>query len=428
MCRCHDSEAVATVGGGGFSREGPRASGEGPREVPRPPEGGANLESTGDSVREEGDRLFVVEERCRSRFCRICGPQLGRRLRQRLMLRAAGWENAVLITLTVDRHGTKTGRGFESAKAAYLDVTGKRYVARLLRNLGVHRWVAVLEFTQDGWPHWHVLAADAPWVDYRELRRWWGDVWRVAAVVNVQRKTWASAGHAVNYICKYLTKVPERDFPDWVLDAKTRVRMVSTSRSVGALLGRGVVVEDREKEGLSGEEDGQLPRSHRERRSRCGWACRIVAECVTSEGEVRRASVGRLPYRASEVVSRFKDVCQVERAVWVGGQRVRLNWLASLEDSRRLCHELETVQASGEGLSWLEFLDQLPAAPSSSLGGGGGDRGDTPAVERVARGRGGLEPEGGVPRSVYSATSCVRGAEAWVGRGGKLAGALAGRD
>lgn len=191
----------------------------------------------------KGGELFQLKDcRCGSRYCQRCAPVLGRRVLQRLLAKAEEWKKPRLVTLTVDR--TK----FTGPADAYKCVAEGRYVARLMKEMGITRWVKVLEFqmkTGEGWPHWHLLVdevsetgkvkIDKMWLS----KAWhlWRDTWGIGGLDITPSKRFVGrpVHEIMRYVVKYMTKFPEKGFPGWVLD-QTHVRALEASRVVGALV------------------------------------------------------------------------------------------------------------------------------------------------------------------------------------------------
>jgi hypothetical protein len=195
-------------------------------------------------------------------MCAQCKRTRGYAYRERLLSKAPLFRKPRLYTVTVNREWHK------SAEAAYEYVNDHKLIARLFRLLGVLRWVWVLEPQQesgDGWPHWHVLidVSDLPGRWYHrdakvsqeaapEDRAGWVyiphffDLNRVHALLRLwkvgeqcrlssKKESFRSPEHAVNYITKYLVKMPERGYPRWMLQRR-RVRFTGASKAVGRLV------------------------------------------------------------------------------------------------------------------------------------------------------------------------------------------------
>jgi hypothetical protein len=176
-----------------------------------------------------------------------------------------------------------------------------------MRELGIKRWLYVLEFqtkTGDGWPHWHLMidVGDLPGRRLNLARGWalWRDKWHLGGLDLAKKETKIqSAEHAVFYITKYLTKSPIGGYPLWVLDTHG-VRFVQASRAVGA------IVAKRKPKSRPAEEK----REHAPRRTFIdrNAACRLASnvwklETDHSTGEVRRHYIAKLPAAPSELVN-----------------------------------------------------------------------------------------------------------------------------
>ncbi len=201
-----------------------------------------------------------------------------------------------MFTLTV-----KPSHFGDDPRRAYLAITDGRFIPRLMKALGVVRWVWVLEFQASGWPHWHLLIdKPGPILDLRKAWRLWGhqhDRWRIGGIDMGQERK--SGQEAVGYITKYLVKYPDRGFPDWLLDLDRRVRWVQASRAIGAV----VSDADRSEKDVEGRENAaeaaeSLPREHaslRVRQASCGQQVDFLREYVNPQtGEVKYLFAGRL--------------------------------------------------------------------------------------------------------------------------------------
>ena len=187
-------------------------------------------------------RHRIAPHRCRSRLCPECGRLHGHRVRKRLLERSGYFRRPSMLSLSVDLLGTKTGTGFTTPQESHLYVSEGTYVSRLMGELGIKRYVWVLEFQQNGNPHWHVLfdRADLPggFVDYKRAWSFWRDLWKIGGVFfsEDQRRACRSVRHAIHYITKYLTKQSRNGYPDWVWESGRNIRFVSCCRDFGRLV------------------------------------------------------------------------------------------------------------------------------------------------------------------------------------------------
>jgi len=190
-----------------------------------------------------GQCLVVKSVGCRSRFCERCCRSLGFTLRDRLIRVLSTFHSVYMVSLTVDPSLFRN-----DPLVAYGYLRDKRCVSEFVRELrkaGVlssDRYFYVVEWQKDTeFPHFH-LVLDAEFIPFDLLCSAWGkfrpkDAGPVEgnrpAFGSVQfTKKWSrgSAERAGNYVGKYLTKHPAHGYPDWVLDAKFRIRRFSTSR------------------------------------------------------------------------------------------------------------------------------------------------------------------------------------------------------
>lgn len=177
---------------------------------------------------------------CRSRFCKRCAVSLGIKLKERLMRQLATFGELAMLSLTVEPCL------FASPREALLYVNKKRAIAKMIERLynrgelASKRFFVVLEWQKETeMPHWHVLV-ESDFVTHEKLTEEWGK-FRPREMRGVQTKQtglgfahvsvkeFAGPGHAASYVGKYLTKVPENGYPQWVIDEKTRIRRYSTS-------------------------------------------------------------------------------------------------------------------------------------------------------------------------------------------------------
>ena len=151
------------------------------------------------------------------------------RFRHALLPRISEWRQPTMITLTVDRSGWPDG-----AESVWEHVSSKSLVARLMRRLGIDRWLWVVEWQSasgEGWPHWHVLVDWPGFVDYREVRRLWWGLWNIG---NIDVKPVGARG-GIWYLSAYMTKGCSKH-PQWILERRQTVRKCGGSKAMGPLL------------------------------------------------------------------------------------------------------------------------------------------------------------------------------------------------
>ena len=242
---------------------------------------------------------------CRARTCYECGYRMGCRVRERLASTAArgDWIRPAILTLTIDR------KQFDSPRAAWLHVTDRRYVSRLLRLLGVKLWVWVLEFQQktgDGWPHWHVMIdlgrCPKGRLDFKRAWALWRDRWKLGGLdVSARARKFSNALHAIHYITKYLMKQPEGGYPEWVLEAHG-IRFVQGCRQLPPLVAD-VTAPAPPAVGVDAGKAYKPRRSLLDRTVDCGLACKIFGRQLDpTTGEISTAWLGDLPCCSHDLV------------------------------------------------------------------------------------------------------------------------------
>jgi hypothetical protein len=188
---------------------------------------------------------------CRKWYCEDCAPMLGKGLRRRLAERLKRFGKVFGITLTID------GSLFASPEEAWHYVMDKRVLSLFVKKL--HKsgflisrdyfWVVEWqEETQQA--HWHLLL-DAEFIPFGAIVEVWSGFRPKSAPALPQRVTadnyleldrpafgsvrftltkGATPWRAAGYATKYLIKVPEYGFPDWVLDYVGRIPRYGHSR------------------------------------------------------------------------------------------------------------------------------------------------------------------------------------------------------
>ncbi len=325
-----------------------------PAESPRPAAGaaaaagGRRLESIDYKLKSKSE-VLVVNHRCKARTCPRCGRVRGWETRQVLLEKArdGAFQSPYLLTLTVDP------KGFDSPEAAHDAVTSGSYIPRLLRLFNIRVWVWVLEFQQNGWPHWHILVdlAERGRLSRGDLRRmWylWRDKWGLGGLDVQERKRFGTAQHAVMYVTKYLTKPPRRGYPAWFIRGKRR-RMIQASRAVGALCFRGSGEKEEAEE--EAEEDKAKSRSDSrplvDRMAECGCSSQLLLRKVDERtGEERHEIVGELPVsvdklqeleRSGELPRHFG--MQVREVLFFGGRYEEVTF-CSVDQAERVARML----------------------------------------------------------------------------------------
>jgi hypothetical protein len=197
-------------------------------------------------------RVMCKRLGCGTVWCSCgCGMAKGLRLRDCLRAELESFRSPYFVTLTINRELFPGGP--EDAFTWVRDHGSISEFVRDLRRAGHlldNRYVAVLEFQEDEWPHWHLIF-DAEFVPFdvicdawtragwagRPGKLRWGDRPKYEGKgqkpafggVRFRVKGRESLGAVCHYLTKYVTKFPDGGWPQWVLRLRS-VRRWSTSR------------------------------------------------------------------------------------------------------------------------------------------------------------------------------------------------------
>jgi len=153
---------------------------------------------------------------CGSWTCSYCGPKRARLARRRVAEVAEGLGLKYFLTLTLDPKKLDHPKDY----VPHLRLTFNAFREYLRRKFGeAPTFICILEFTQKGVPHLHVL------LDRYVEQHWISEVWdklgggRIVFIKQVEVK------RVARYLSKYLTK-------DMLLSAPKGSRRITTSRGV----------------------------------------------------------------------------------------------------------------------------------------------------------------------------------------------------
>lgn len=142
----------------------------------------------------------LIQLRCRSWTCPKCRPRRQRQLRWQ----ALSGKPRTFITLTCKPDLFESpGDAARAMTKAWREL--RRRIERLYGGKK-GEYLTVVEATQRGWPHLHVLTT-RPWIDQRWLSRIWEEL-TGAKIVHIERVKHES--RAAAYVAKYLGKAPHR--------------------------------------------------------------------------------------------------------------------------------------------------------------------------------------------------------------------------
>jgi hypothetical protein len=163
--------------------------------------------------------------RCGSPWCPTCCAFYGWKIRERLEAALAGCGPLLMLTFTVDPSAGDARELLDWARErrAVAEVVKQLYRRGHLRS---KRFFAVLEFQQNGYPHWHVLV-ESKFVPHEVVSHLW-NLNRPAAAgpaepgrpgfgfVWVSKCDFKDGVHAARYATKYLIKAPRHGHPKWI--------------------------------------------------------------------------------------------------------------------------------------------------------------------------------------------------------------------
>ena len=163
-------------------------------------------------------------------------------LRERLIPILSTWKSVFMLTLTVDP------QLFDDPEEAHRYVQGKRRaiseLVRALREsghlLGEHYFCAIEWQKDTEMAHYHLLL-EAEFIPFPLICEIWNrNRPKDAGPIVGKRPGFGSVRfsddkaydgtHAAFYATKYLLKIPEHGFPDWVLDYEGRIKRYTTSK------------------------------------------------------------------------------------------------------------------------------------------------------------------------------------------------------
>jgi hypothetical protein len=151
---------------------------------------------------------------CKCWACSYCGPRKARRYRHLIAHTAERLQLRRFVTLTLDP------AKIEGDPVRYLNRTWAKLRIYLKRRLGrVPTFIRVLEFQQNGNPHFHIL------IDHFIEWTWLQAAWQAVGgglFVNIK---FVDVHRVSRYLSKYLTK-------ELLLSAPLRSRRVTTSRNI----------------------------------------------------------------------------------------------------------------------------------------------------------------------------------------------------
>lgn len=237
--------------------------------------------------------------------------------RDKLRIILASFRSIQMWTFTVNP------AGFPNPEMAFRHVQRKRMLAKWvarMRKLGFlesKRYYWVLEFQQNGWPHWHLILEtnyvphDVAWAEWNKLGC--GDPETNFGYVSFSKgtgsrdkaKQFKNSRHAAYYVMKYVIKEPEYGWPQWVLDYRGNIMRCRGSNG----LFKSVDMEDNRKALAEDIEQAKKTRGRYKRKTTvqcrigaCGESALIFA---FNRGSYRY--LGRVPHGAEAIEAWFGE-------------------------------------------------------------------------------------------------------------------------
>lgn len=224
--------------------------------------------------------IALTKCRCYSSWCPSCFKSRGSKVIAR-RLRSMAWRKVRHIMLSVERSHYTDGQ------TAYLAIVKGGLIRGMLRNLKrilgkeIVRWLWVLEWHEDGFPHWHVIvemAEDgrAAMLGYDAIQRYWGQGIVHESYVKNESHWKALAGYfgQTGYF-EESKKDYQTGLPEWAKDSQTSIRRFGASAGKWSDSGKR---SDKRSTKEADEKEKKLPRRHRSYRvimDGCGKETRV---------------------------------------------------------------------------------------------------------------------------------------------------------
>ena len=184
-----------------------------------------------------------------------------------------------------------TAQDYASPEDAYDSIRSRERVGKLIRKMGWKYAITILEWTEKGWPHWHVVVWEPKRRMYyckHEVQKAWGE-----GNVRYSGSHGQPAEKAINYVIQYLTNVTKHPTPDWALD-RANIRTMNTTRPWGPINAKRRRSEEIHPASHSTQGERADIRNNREAIAECGNQTVVMKEYIDSNGELKIEFVERL--------------------------------------------------------------------------------------------------------------------------------------
>lgn len=175
--------------------------------------------------------IFYRKHHCNCSWCPKCYRR-GTFQKIKGRLSKFNWEKTRQVVLTVDREK------FEDGRKAWESVNQKKAIANMIWNLKrvrgvkVIKWVWVLEFHSDGFPHWHVFieTENKGMIGGDLLRQYWGmGIWVKESYFKSKEHWGAIVGYFERKGYFEKGKKYQSELPSWASHTNLRIRRFSGS-------------------------------------------------------------------------------------------------------------------------------------------------------------------------------------------------------
>ncbi|MFG0251395.1 MAG: hypothetical protein ACF8NJ_00815 [Phycisphaerales bacterium JB038] len=285
-------------------------------------------------------------------------PVGGRRLQiqdlEKIKAVEAVMKRPAMLTLTIDRDGKTTGRGFASPEEAY--EAARKLVSRLLsERLGARTWIRVMEVqekTGDGWVHWHALIdlVEVGGLHKARKRAWryWRDEWGIGGC-DLKPIYKSAAGYMAKYISKEWKAIPI-----WMGESTKRFRLLGASKRAGVIIRAALGIATKPWRPSEGSRRYKKTRTLFERLASSG----LQTSVIFRDGDGRTHFIETIQASLRDIIG----VCSLKPMPWVGVEAEEAAVYGRIVERQRL-----RCEARG-GLKWVEMRVRALAAAVEKWG------------------------------------------------------------
>lgn len=236
----------------------------------------------------------IVPHTCDRTTCPHCRRRIGTQIKYSLEDRLRELQNehntkgsVRMWTLTLDRSR------YLDPQDAHETVNRAETIRRMASKAGWKYWVCVVEWHQDGWPHYHLILWEPKSrptrQEHSEIQRLWGRGW-----VKYSDRPDKKPAAAIRYLTDYITKTEKAPIPDWLLDSNN-VRLIRSSQAWGPTRSRKSHKRPTlyTRDAVAAREEN---RTNREAQATCGDSCNLIETILdTTTGELKNNYLAKVP-------------------------------------------------------------------------------------------------------------------------------------